>query len=72
MEGGNGRRRAGHPSEHWDDDGEVPIELLLHLFDCGPSELSDVFDHFIVMLLDIGMEGVVGHGVSGVDRTKDE
>jgi hypothetical protein len=29
-------------------------------------------DHFIMVFLDVGLEGVVGHGVSEVDRMKEE
>jgi hypothetical protein len=58
----NWRRRTGNASKHRDDDGEVSIELFLHLFDSGASEPSDMLDHFVVMFVDVGAESVVGHG----------
>jgi hypothetical protein len=55
-------RRTGDSSEHGDDDRVVTCELFAHLLDGGSSKAGDVFDHLLVVFLEVRVDSVVGHG----------
>jgi hypothetical protein len=53
VRGRDGGRWPGDPGKHWNDDRVVAIEFGVNLVDGGASELSDVLDHLVVVVLKV-------------------
>jgi hypothetical protein len=58
----NWERGTGNAGEHWDDNRVITSEFFPDFLYGGACEAGDVFDHFLMVLFEVGADGVVGHG----------